>query len=152
MALEDIGEDDTALLCVTNLTACCKTPYTTSAIGDWFFPNGTRVPAINSQWDMYRNRGEMVVRMYRKRDGEEGIYRCDIPNSMNITQSIYIGAYTAGTGEWNCFLTIIILHAYVAEEWCWVRYKVGAPMATFVHPYGILILFFCVAAAVWDQH
>ena len=70
-----------------------------SVVGDWFFPNVTRVPGKNHQWDMYRNRDEMVVRMNCKRDGEEGIYRCDIPDAMNITQSIYIGVYIAGTGE-----------------------------------------------------
>ena len=40
VALEDIGKDGDALLCVTNLTACCQSP----ANGNWFFPNGTGVP------------------------------------------------------------------------------------------------------------
>ena len=46
--LENIGEIDTALLCVTNLTACCRPPYIGEmgfAVGNWFFPNGTRVPS-----------------------------------------------------------------------------------------------------------
>ena len=102
MTLEDIGEgDDTALLCMTNLTACCR-PYageSGSAIKNRFFPNGTRVPSYNISSDFYRDRGQMMVRMKRRRDGEEGIYRCDIPDSMNVTQSIYIGVYTASTGE-----------------------------------------------------
>ena len=41
----------------------------------------------------------MVVRLHRRRDGEEGIYRCEIPDSMNVTQTIYIGVYSASTGE-----------------------------------------------------
>ena len=47
VALEDIGEGDDALLCITELTACCQPPYTGEMepdIGNWFFPNGTRVP------------------------------------------------------------------------------------------------------------
>ena len=51
------------------------------------------------KWDFYRNRGDMVVRMYRRRGGVEGIYRCEIPDSMNVTQTIYIGMYTAGSSE-----------------------------------------------------
>ena len=96
MTLENIGEGGDALLCITNYTACCRPP----ANGNWFFPNGTRVPNSGNQWDFFRNRGEMVVRMHRRRDGEEGIYRCVIPDAMNVTQTIYIGVYSVSTGEW----------------------------------------------------
>ena len=92
MALEDIGEGGDALLCLTKLTACCRTPYTEPAIGNWFFPNGT---SVRSHWDFYRNRGHMVVRMQRRRGGVSGIYRCEIPDSLNVTQTIYIGVYAA---------------------------------------------------------
>ena len=99
--LEDIDEGDDALLCITNQTACCRPPYTDgSAIGNWFFPNGTRVPSPGNNWDIYRSRGQMVVRMNRRRGREEGIYRCEIPDAMNVIQTIYIGVYSASTGEW----------------------------------------------------
>ena len=110
VTLEDIGDDDTALLCMTNLTACCQLPYpgeNGSAIGSWFFPNGTRVPSVIADetsgetsgelWDFYSEGGEMVVCLNRGEGGEEGIYRCEISTSMNVTQSIYIGVYTANT-------------------------------------------------------
>ena len=93
VTLEDIGKDDDALLCVTNQTACCQPSSTGgngSVIGNWFFPNGTRVPGGGSQWDMYRRRGYKMVHIYRRRGGEEGIYWCGIPDSMNVTKSIYI--------------------------------------------------------------
>ena len=103
MALEEIGDnDDTALLCMTNQTACCRSPFTGEngpPLGNWLFPNGTRVPPKGNQWNMYRNRGPMVIRMYHRRDGEEGIYHCGIPDSMNVTQTIHIGVYNANTGE-----------------------------------------------------
>ena len=95
VALEDIGEGDDALLCVTNLTACCGHGLN----ANWFFPNGTRVPNSAKQWNFYRSRGQMVVGLYRIRGGENGIYRCEIPDSMNVPQTIYIGVYTTSTGE-----------------------------------------------------
>ena len=100
VTLEDIGEGRDALLCKTNLTACCRPPYTGDAIGNWFFPNGTRVPGLGSNWDFYRTRGQMVVHLYRRIGGVEGIYRCEITNAMNVIQTIYIGVYSANTGEW----------------------------------------------------
>ena len=102
VTLEDIGEGDDALLCVINLTDCCS-----HGDGNWYFPNGSRVLS-HSDWDFYRDRGKMVVRLYRRRGGEDGIYCCEMPDSMNVTQSIYIGVYTTGDGEWH-FVRISIL-------------------------------------------
>ena len=98
MTLDDIGDgDETSLLCRTNLNG--------SGIGNWFFPDGIRVPSSGNlnttsskNTTVYRTRGAKVVRLNRRRDGEEGIYRCEIPDSMNVTQTIYIGVYTS-TGE-----------------------------------------------------
>ena len=106
MTLEDIGEGNDALLCVTNLTAWC-TPLNGSASGNWFFPNGTRIPSDNRQWEFYRTRGEMMVHLQRRRGGEEGIYRCKIPDSTDVTQTMYIGVYTACTGEWHLLYTSV---------------------------------------------
>ena len=106
VSLEGIGEGDDALLCITNQTACCSRPYTGEmrpAIGNWFYPNGTEVSSevnvtLGTQWDFYTDRGEMVVRMHHRRGGEYGIYRCEVPDAMNITQTIFIGVYTGS--EW----------------------------------------------------
>ena len=98
VTLEDIGENDTALLCMTNLTACCQPPYTDdngSYFGKWFFPNGTRILLADNDGDFYQSRGWMS----RRKGGVEGIYRCEIPDSMNVTRTIYIGVYTASSGE-----------------------------------------------------
>ena len=99
VALEDIGEgNNNSLLCVTNQTACCKPPYTDqngSAIGNWYFPNGTRVLSSDEQSDFHRTRGQMVVLLNRRRGGEDGIYRCEIPDSKDVYQNISIGVYSA---------------------------------------------------------
>ena len=95
VTLEDIGQGVNALLCITNLNACCLHTYG----GNWFFPNATKVPSGGNQSDFFRTRGQMVVRLNRNKGEEEGIYRCEIPDSTNALQIIYIGVYTATTGE-----------------------------------------------------
>ena len=102
VTLEDIGENGDALLCMTNLTACCRRPYTGEngpPLGNWFFPNETRVPTDYKLWDFHRDRGQMVIYLNRRRGGVDGIYRCEIPDSMNVFRTINIGVYTASTGE-----------------------------------------------------
>ena len=98
MTLEDIGVGDNALLCVTDETACCRPPYTNSigqsAFGNWFFPNGSRVPSPGIQRDFIRSRGQSVVRLHRVGGGVSGVYLCIIPDSMNVDQTIYIGVYS----------------------------------------------------------
>ena len=98
VSLKDIGEGDGALLCMTDLADCCQQPYTNgigkNAIGNWFFPNGSRVPSSNNQSEFHRTRGQSVVLLQRRRGGVTGIYRCEIPGAMNVIQTIYIGVYS----------------------------------------------------------
>ena len=99
--LEDIGEGDDALLCATDQTACCRSDYTIGGVvyGNWFFPNGTKVPSSGYRRDLHRTRGRMVLLLHRRRGGVEGIYSCVIPDATNVTQTIYIGVYSAVAGE-----------------------------------------------------
>ena len=99
MALEDIGKGDDSLLCMTNFTACCQE----HEFGECFFPNEAQVPSNGSQLNMYKTSGHMVVRLNRRRSGEEGIYRCEIPDLKNVNQNIYIGVYSAGSGGWYMY-------------------------------------------------
>ena len=112
VALEDIGVGDDALLCITNLTACCQPPYTGDmgpGLGNWFFPNGSRISSLVMEWDFYRSRGQMMVDLNRRRGGEEGIYRCEIPDTLGFTRTIYIGVYSASTCEW--YVQHILIHS-----------------------------------------
>ena len=104
MILEDVGENHSALLCMSNLSACCGQQYTVenrSVRGNWFLPSGSKVANETSSElrDFYSERGQVVVRLNLGRIGENGIYRCEIPDSLNVTQTIYIGVYSAGSGE-----------------------------------------------------
>ena len=109
MTLDDIGKWGVALTCVTDQPVCCRPPYRGSVLVNWFFPNGTRLPSSSAnyttgtEWDFFRTRGQMIVYMHRRRGGVNGIYRCVIPDVMNVTQTIYIGVYTANTGEWYIY-------------------------------------------------
>ena len=87
VTLTDIGEGNDGLLCITN-------DVNGSVRGDWYFPNGTRV--LNT---LKRTRDQIVVRMNRRGGGEEGIYHCEIPDAMDVNQTIYIGVYNTSTGE-----------------------------------------------------
>ena len=131
MILEEIGEGDDALGCVTDLAACCQPPNNDemgSAIGNWYFPNRTIVPSVmlttntsGTQWDFYVTRGQSAVFLHRRRGGEDGIYHCVIPDTVNVTQTVYIGIYTNNTGE--CMITkmfvghaqlyTVYMHVYV---------------------------------------
>ena len=101
VTLEDIGEGGDALLCLTNLTACCRPPYSPQGLGNWFFPNGTRVLSDGNNSDLHRTRDQMMIRLNRRRGGVEGIYHCEINDAMHVIQTIYIGVYSANTGEWS---------------------------------------------------
>ena len=104
--LENIGEGDDALLCITNLTDCCHQNNTGGPVlGNWFFPNGTEV---SSSGEMFITRGQRVVRLNRRRDGVEGIYRCEIPDATNVNQTLYIGLYSATTGEWWLYVHSVL--------------------------------------------
>ena len=114
VSLVDIGEGRDALFCIANQTACCRPPYFTRAIGNWFFPNGTRVPSSGQRWDFHRTRGQMVVILQRRRGGENGIYRCEVPDATNVAQTIYIGVYTGSPGE--CPLDQGVLYSIICRD------------------------------------
>ena len=117
MILEDIGKGDDALLCITNYTACCQpNGEMVSDSENWYFPNGTRVNYMSGgELEFYSSRGQSVVRLNRRRGGVEGIYRCVIPDTMNVTHTIYIGVYSASTCEWYVYLHILSYCRFVLQ-------------------------------------
>ena len=97
VTVEDIGESEDALHCITNLTSCCRSRN--GAKGNWYFPNGTKVSGSTVDWNIFRSRGQRVVYLSRRGGGVDGVYHCEIPDTMNIMQNIYIGVYTGSSGE-----------------------------------------------------
>ena len=109
VTLENIGEDGDALFCMTDNIACCARAQVPGGgiLGDWYYPNDTVVPNQGDGWDFYRLRGQSVIYMNRRRGGLDGIYRCEIPDTTGVNQAIYMGVYTASTGEWDMYSHIL---------------------------------------------
>ena len=89
--LEDIGEGDNALLCVSNNTHCCVASSTFR--GEFYYPNGTMLPIKNVGHSVYRNREASFIRFNRRGNAVNlplGRYRCDIIDATGAKQSLYI--------------------------------------------------------------
>ena len=101
MGNHDNGGD--SVQCRTDLGVCCSVEQGPHR-GDWYFPNGTRLPFTDSpQRAVGESRGDQRVDLRHWKLGTSGIYHCDIPtnavhdNSVNIDISVrdtvYIGLY-----------------------------------------------------------
>ena len=94
--ISDIGfTDNTTLLCHTNKPASGG-----NSGGNWFAPDQTRVSGIAVP-GFRRNRGPMVVRLYRNTatgTPAEGIYDCVIEDDTLTLQTVYVGLYNSGGG------------------------------------------------------
>ena len=101
--ISDIGStDNTALLCHTNRPATLGPPNKPHSGGDWFAPDETIISGNNVP-GLRRNRGPMVVRLYRNNGTgtpAEGIYDCvvDDDNIILTPQVVYVGLYNSGGG------------------------------------------------------
>ena len=85
-----IGEGvNNSLRCVTGYSDCCAGAG--SDVGNWFDRDGSEVhQGTDGATDLYVTRGEGVVYLNRITGGVSGIWRCDIPDSDGMIQSIYI--------------------------------------------------------------
>ncbi|CAI8044771.1 Neogenin [Geodia barretti] len=101
---DDGGE---GVRCITDLTTCC-TGSDGSHRGDWYFPDGTRLPFPASGIDTFEVRVSEGVDVRRNSDANSptGIYRCDIPTgavhhatNISVRDTVYVGLYTASGGD-----------------------------------------------------
>ena len=91
--------------CHTDLTTCCNRTYGVYR-GDWYFPNGSRLP-FPHMTGIFESRDSQRVDLRRNKDGlTPGIYRCDIPtiavHDVNNTsvrdRPVYVGLYDSDEG------------------------------------------------------
>ena len=106
--IADIGTGSAALHCTTTFYYCCTSANPTTR---WFFPNGTQVPNRGSSppsmtFSRTRSRSPGTVLLHRNPEATTtGVFCCDIHGSNGDLQSLYVGVYTATTGEF-CTLSI----------------------------------------------
>ena len=95
----NIGEGhNDSLHCVTNNSDCCS-----NGEGNWYDETEGEVQqGSNVTSNLYVTRGDGVVYLNRRRGGSSGMWRCDIPDSNGVQQSIYIYLGTHITGVWLC--------------------------------------------------
>jgi hypothetical protein len=88
--ISDIGENDTAILCMTDKEGCCG--IHPGRAGEWYYPNTSRIGTKGSDEDFYRDRGEGVVRLNRRNNATmpTGLFCCEIPDMNDVMQRICI--------------------------------------------------------------
>ena len=103
VTLTDIGEDRDALFCLTDQAACCRGRDTgASAHGTWLLPGGSSVVqksgAVAGMF--YRSRGASAVLLHRDSAtlGPSGVFTCDIPDSADLPQQVFVGIYPPDAG------------------------------------------------------
>ena len=87
------GQND-SLHCVTDNSDCCN-----NGQGNWYDVTGGEVQqGPDGNHSLYVTRGDGVVYLNRRTGGQSGMWRCDIPDSNGVQQSIYIYLGTSATG------------------------------------------------------
>ena len=101
VAWMEIGQGSASLFCLTNKMDCCNYP---SDSGGWIFPNGSTVQFMSSSVniDIFYQKNAILLQhqVGTQSVTDSGIFRCDIIDSNNEMQQMYIGVYPQpGTSE-----------------------------------------------------
>ena len=122
-----------AVQCHTDLSTCCSS-VDGSHRGDWYFPNGTRLPFAGGN-NIYEARVAQRVDLHRWKSAIPpiGIYRCDIPtvtvhddDDTSVRATVYVGLYTGSGGR---FLPQLFTQSYH-----WMEQK---PCPCMIRPGGV---------------
>ena len=99
--LSTVGSDydgSDSVQCHTDLSTCCSGIWGPHR-GDWYFPDGPRLPFAGRSVPIYEGRGAQRVAIRRTTaTGPTGIYRCDINSEDSVRDSVYVGLYTSSGG------------------------------------------------------
>ena len=85
-----------AVQCHTDIQACCSSAEGGISSGDWYFPDGERVPfASDAAADIHMQRTVQRVELRRRNDAlsPSGIYRCRIETNTDtsVRETVYVG-------------------------------------------------------------
>ena len=106
-----VGNDFTGgsntVQCRTDLATCCSNDQG-SHRGDWYFPNGDRLPFPDGSVIIYESRQAQRVDLRRTSSTvmePTGIYHCDIEtvavNDNGMRETVYVGLYTSDGGNYS---------------------------------------------------
>ena len=100
-----VGTGDAAVQCHTDLDTCCSVMQGPHR-GDWYFPNGTRLP-FYYRLIITESRQAQRVDLRRTNNGMEptGIYHCDIETEAvhdnGMRETVYVELYTSDGGKYK---------------------------------------------------
>jgi len=114
LSLENLSTSD-PLSCVSTLPSCCDG---TSRAAGWFLPSSVPVNSSMAGGEqIYQSlSNDQTISLHRSSMAagsfQEGLYRCEVPDAENVTQTLYVGIYpTSGEGE----LIICVLSCYLMD-------------------------------------
>ena len=117
----NVSADD-SFQCITDLSTCCSGAEG-SHRGDWYFPDGTRLP-IPGSGDIFESRGSLRVDLRRRNNANSpvGIYRCAIAtvavhdeSDRSVRDTVYVGLYT-GIGMSLLIDVVLSLLMWAVQE------------------------------------
>ena len=90
ISLSDVGENEQALMCKTDLSICCASPP--NRFGEFYYPSGDIVLVKKAGHDFYRDRGAQEVRLNRREGvtSPSGKFRCAVPDASGTIQNLFI--------------------------------------------------------------
>ena len=101
--LSTVGsEPDDSVVCHSDLSTCCS-GYDGVHRGDWYFPDGSRLPFLGYNVPIGLGRTAQIAVIRRTTaTGPTGIYHCDIPTvavhdstDISVRDTIYVGLYVS---------------------------------------------------------
>ena len=99
--IEGVGEGVDAMACQTDRRPCCGTRP--NRFGEWYYPNGSRVPIEAEGALFYRTRrdGGLVLLHQRNHNiitasSTSGLFCCELPDANDINQTLCIGLLPIG--------------------------------------------------------
>ena len=99
-----LNDDEHSVQCHTDLDTCCSSDQGQHR-GDWYFPDGDRLPFASLTIGIHeaREAQQVEIRRNNSANSPSGIYRCDIAtNAVNddtdsaVRETVYVGVYATG--------------------------------------------------------
>ena len=92
-----------ALICSTDSVDCCTDHDEYSIAGNWFLPNGSKIPPTTSTQSLHITLGNQTVglNVNNSLQALTGIYHCEMMDKKNITHYLYAGIYPENEGMCN---------------------------------------------------